>query len=80
MNGINMHDMVPYLRDGEVHHWGHVIENFRFESDEETYKISQKVEMMEKLGWASMPLDRYFAHVRISCISPLFGAARLKIS
>lgn len=64
LNGINMHDMVPYLRDGEVHHWGHVIENFRFESDEETYKISQKVEMMEKLGWGSMPLDKYFAHAR----------------
>lgn len=59
--------MVPYLRDGHAHHWGHVVESFRFESDEETYKVAQKVEMMNKLGWISMPLDRYYAHVREPC-------------
>jgi len=63
-NGLNMNDLVPYLRDGEVHHWGHVVESFRFETDEETYKVSQKLEMMKRLGWIAMPLDRYYAHAR----------------
>lgn len=62
-NGMNMQEMVPYLKDGEVHNWGHVVESFRFESDEEAYKITQKVEMMNKLGWTRMPLDHHYAHV-----------------
>lgn len=65
---MNMHDLVPYLQDNQVHNWGHVVESFRFESDEEGYKISQKVEMMEKLGWRRMPLDHYYAHVSSSLI------------
>jgi hypothetical protein len=63
-NSLTVNDLVPYLRDGEVHHWGHVVESFRFESDEETYKISQKAEMVNKLGWTTMPLDRHYAYVR----------------
>lgn len=63
-NNLNVNDMVPYLRDGEAHHWGHVVESFRFETDEETYKVSQKLEMMKRLGWMAMPLDRHYAHVR----------------
>ncbi|KAF8322629.1 Sec1-domain-containing protein [Clavulina sp. PMI_390] len=63
-NGVNFHDLVPYLKDTEVHNWGHVVENFRFESDEEGFKVRQKEAMMNKLGWARMPLDKHYAHAR----------------
>jgi hypothetical protein len=58
-----VHDLVPYLKDTEPHHWGHTIEHLAFESDEEGFKVSQKEEMIKKLKWGKQPLDQQHAHV-----------------
>lgn len=62
---MHMHDLVPYLKDGEVHHWGHTVHRLSFESAMEEYKVDKKEEMLKKLGMVVQPLDYHFAHVRV---------------
>jgi len=63
-SGMNFNDLVPYLRDGEVHHWGHTVDHLAFESSEEEWKVPQKEAMKKKLGMVVQPLDYHFAHAR----------------
>jgi len=59
-NAMQVHDLVPYLRDtaGHHHNFGHRIHTFRFESDDE-YDIHKRevgTEMRKRLGIDADPL------------------------
>ncbi|KLO14713.1 endoplasmic reticulum-derived transport vesicle ERV46 [Schizopora paradoxa] len=59
-NYRNIHDLVPYLRDGNQHDFGHTIYDLSFTGDDEYdfNKAQKSQEMKRKLGIASNPLDR----------------------
>lgn len=59
-NYRNIHDLVPYLRDGNQHDFGHTIYDLSFTGDDEYdfNKAQKSKEMKRKLGIASNPLDR----------------------
>jgi len=59
-NYRNIHDLVPYLRDGNQHDFGHTVYDLSFTGDDEYdfNKAQKSQEMKRKLGIASNPLDR----------------------
>jgi len=57
MNGMYAHELVPYLKDGNHHEWGHYIHQFAFESPIEEWKSSLSETMRKKLGIVVQPLD-----------------------
>jgi hypothetical protein len=61
MNGMYAHDLVPYLKDGNPHDWGHYIHQFAFESPIEEYKFHLSETMRKKLGIVINPLDYHRA-------------------
>ena len=61
---MGMNELVPYLKDGDPHPWGHHIHYMRFQSMEELWKPKEKELMMEKLGVVRDTLDSHWAVVR----------------
>jgi len=59
-NYRNIHDLVPYLRDGNQHDFGHTVYDLSFTGDDEyDFNKAQKSQQMKrKLGIASNPLDQ----------------------
>lgn len=64
MNQMSLHDLVPYLRDENVHDWRHRIQHFYFSSDDEfnIYKAGISSSMKQRLGIAANPLDGNYGH------------------
>lgn len=64
MNQMSLHDLVPYLRDGNVHDWRHRIQHLYFSSDDEfnIYKAEISTSMKQRLGIAANPLDNGYGH------------------
>lgn len=72
-NAMQVHELVPYLRDtaGKHHNFGHTIETFTFESDDE-YDVHKKeigTELKKRLGIDADPLTGTVATVRYYVIS-----------
>ncbi len=67
-NYRNIHDLVPYLRDGNQHDFGHTVYDLSFTGDDEyDFNKAQKSQQMKrKLGIASNPLDQTTMKVRIA--------------
>ena len=58
-NYRNVHELVPYLRDGHQHDFGHAIHELAFEGDDEyDFTVAEKSKKMkQRLGIAKNPLD-----------------------
>jgi len=58
-NYMNVHELVPYLRDGKQHDFGHTINELTFQGDDEYdfTKAEQSKSMKKKLGIDENPLD-----------------------
>ncbi|KAF8339744.1 endoplasmic reticulum-derived transport vesicle ERV46 [Cantharellus anzutake] len=63
-SGMGMSELVPYLKEGEPHHWGHSILQFYFQHADERWKPKERQLMKEKLGVHRYPLERHYAHAR----------------
>lgn len=74
-NYMNMHELVPYLRDGNVHDFGHDIHEMTFIGDDEFVesKATKSKALKVKLGIDSNPLDGVMRRVRFIALtsSPL---------
>jgi len=54
---LNVQDLVPYLKDGIKHGFGHIIHQLSFDNEEHMYGEDVTARMKEKLGLVSNPLD-----------------------
>lgn len=63
---MNMHELVPYLRDGNIHDFGHDIHELTFIGDDEFVesKATKSKALKVKLGIDSNPLDGVMRRVR----------------
>lgn len=64
LNGWHTQELVPYLKDGQIHDWGHYVTSLRFESDDEynPKKLKSSNRVRERLGVDKNPMDKYYAH------------------
>jgi len=65
-NSMNHYDLVPYLRDGNIHSFGHRIHHLQFQSESEEYKWELSESMKRKLGIVVSPLDGHWAYTQSS--------------
>ncbi|KAG9118695.1 hypothetical protein FRC07_006665, partial [Ceratobasidium sp. 392] len=63
----HVHDLVPYLKDGSHHDFGHFIHEFHFEGDREVEDewrgTNRGIEWRKRVGLEGHPLDGVEAHV-----------------
>ncbi|KAG8792332.1 hypothetical protein FRC12_006402 [Ceratobasidium sp. 428] len=68
-----VHDLVPYLKDGNHHDFGHFIHEFHFEGErevEDEWKGGNRgIEWRKKVGLEGHPLDGVEAHVSYDRVS-----------
>ncbi|KAH7087915.1 endoplasmic reticulum-derived transport vesicle ERV46 [Auriculariales sp. MPI-PUGE-AT-0066] len=64
VNQMTLHELVPYLRDENVHDWRHRIGHLYFSSDDEfnIFKSSVSKGMKARLGIEGNPLDGAYGH------------------
>lgn len=69
---MNVQELVPYLKDGNPHGFGHIIHQFSFENEKHIYGDDLTKEMKKRLGVVFSPLDTTGQFVStFSCHSPL---------
>ncbi|KIO19312.1 hypothetical protein M407DRAFT_246194 [Tulasnella calospora MUT 4182] len=56
-NHFNIQELVPYLKDGNVHGFGHIIHKFEFENEGQKHNKHLTEEMKRRLGLVYSPLD-----------------------
>jgi hypothetical protein len=63
-NNFHTQELVPYLKDGPIHDFGHYIESLQFESDDEYVANNLKAanRVKARLGVDRNPMDKYHAH------------------
>lgn len=74
-NGYHVMELVPYLKDGPVHDFGHIIHKLNFESDDEynPQMADAALRVKKKLGVDVNPLDGHHNHnYRHSGVCALF--------
>jgi len=64
MNQMTLHELVPYLRDENVHDWRHRVGHLYFSGDDEftLSKLQVSRAMKERLGIQGNPLDSAYGH------------------